>query len=564
MKVCPTCRLRYGDDDLACLVDGAPLAPMTDPRIGGVLGGRYVLEEVIGRGGMGTVYRARQTAGERVVAVKVLHERFADDEVLRERLDREARSTGQLAHPNIVDILDTGLTPSLTPYLVMELLSGEPLDQPLKRDGAFELDRALMLGLHIGRALARAHDFGVVHRDVKPENIFLCHSDDGSMVAKLMDFGIALAPGVRRLTTAGEVLGSPRYMAPERFRARTDDAPASDLYSLGMVLFEVLAGQLPFHSESMAGWVLHHLETEPPPLESLVPGCPPPLARLIAELLSKEPSHRPVDAHAVVATLGTMASAEARRVQKVSIYSREAPVADERARLGAWRERARLYQQMVERVWPASATPPEAVEHDLAELHGALGRLDALRGEAQRLEEAVSAEEARIEGDKERLVHAVDVLAQDLSAARARTRSQGGTNPGAEATQHLQAYRTSLARVIQLDAAQGSTPTEMAVRALREALGAYEKWLAASAPSPTRDLEFQLDSLRRQVEVLEAESREQQERRKQQLQANAEERGHLEQRVLELSRTLGAALRPFPQNRDLFRKMRHGTMRAIG
>tara|TARA_B100001750_G_scaffold71684_1_gene57202 strand:- start:1516 stop:3198 length:1683 start_codon:yes stop_codon:yes gene_type:complete len=560
VKVCPTCRLRYNDEDVACLVDGSPLARMTDPRIGAVLGGRYTLVEVLGRGGMGTVYRARH-AGERLVAIKVLHDRFADDAALRERLEREARSTKQLAHPNIVEVMDFGLTETLVPYLVMELLQGEPLDQPIKRDGAFELDRALMLGLHLARGLARAHDFGVIHRDVKPENVFVCSSDDGTSVAKLMDFGIALAPGDRRLTAAGQFLGSPKYTAPERFRAREEITPASDLYALGVVLFEMVAGRLPFASESMAGWVLHHMETVPPELTSVVPGCPPVLSRLVAELLAKEPKHRPVDAHAVVSTLGSMASEKARRVRQASTISREIAVPDENARLGAWRERARLYQLMVDRVWPGVSAPP-AIANDLAELTGALGRLDALRKEAQSLEAAVGAEEARQKADRQRLVHAVETLARDLSQLRSQTRLQGGAEESA--SEHLDRYRLQLAKLIHMDATMGSTPSPLGLETLREALAAYEAWTAAAAPSPTRDLEFQLQALRDQVERKDAESRQEQESRKEQLRASADERIQLEQRVLRLSRALGETLRPFPQNRDLFRKMRGGTMRAIG
>ena len=560
MKVCPTCRLRYADEDSACLVDGSSLVPMTDPRIGAVLGGRYTLEEVLGRGGMGSVYRARQ-AGERVVAIKILHDRFADDPALRERLEREARSTRQLAHPNIVEVLDFGLTERLVPYLVMELLEGEPLDQPLKRAGAFELDEALMLGLHLARGLARAHDFGVIHRDVKPQNVFVCESDEGTRVAKLMDFGIALAPGDRRLTGAGEFLGSPRYTAPERFRDREEVTPASDLYALGVVLYEMIAGHLPFASQSMAGWVLHHLETVPPELATLAPRCPGKLSELVAELLAKDPHRRPVDAHSVVNTLGSMASEKARRVRQVSTISREVAVPGELARLDAWRERARLYALMVDRVWPA-IEPPTAIAAELAELQGALGRLEALRNEAQPLEDAVSAEEERQKSDRRRLAHAVDTLAQDLSQARSETRLQGGRDESA--SDHLERYRTQLARVIHLDAANGSTPTPGALDALREALGAYEAWLATTASSPTRDLEFQLEALRDQMERLDAESREGQDGRKQQLRANAEERAQLEQLVIGLSRALGESLRPFPQTGDLFRRLRGGTMRAIG
>ena len=534
---------------------------MHDPRIGAFFGGRYTLIEVLGRGGMGTVYRARASIGERTVAIKVLHDRFADDTDLRERLEREARSTQQLAHPNIIEILDFGLTAELIPYMVMEELHGESLDQPLKRNGAMSVDTAVPLALHMARGLGRAHDFGVVHRDIKPQNIFICRTDDGEPVAKLVDFGIALAPGDRRLTGYGEVLGSPRYMAPERFQARHDVTPASDLYGLGVVLFEMIAGTLPFHSESMAGWVLHHLETLPPDVRTLAPECPALLAELIAELLAKAPGERPVDAHAVVAALSRLATADALRVRRASVHSRELRSAGEEARLGAWRERARLYQQMLERIWPRGDGPPEA-QQPLAELHGALGRLEALRAEARRLDQEVGAQDERLRSDRERIGHAIDTLAKDLSRARAQARERGEPADSG-AAEPMQRYRAALAEVIDHDARRGDVPAPGARRALAEALDAYDAWLASLAPSAERDLEFQLQALRDRATGLDNEARAGRERRLRQLSVNAEEREHLEQRVLQVSRSLGETLRPFPQVRDLFRRMRRGTLRAI-
>lgn len=557
VKVCPSCRLRYEDAARYCLVDGAALEELTDPRIGHVLAGRYLIEEVIGRGGMATVYRAQHTLGRGQVAVKVLHECFADDLRFHERFSREAQRAKALAHPNILEIYDFGQTEDGIPYLTMELLAGHPLDQVLRRRGALDPTEVIALGLQIARGLSRAHDLGVVHRDVKPENIFLCRSDDGAPVVKLVDFGIAVQPDDRRLTVNGQMIGSPRYMAPERFRDKQLILPASDLYALGIVLFEMLTGRFPFESETVAGYLLHHMETPPPRVRSLVSACPPALDDLVDELLAKDPLHRPVDAHAVVSALEGMAPESARRVRQVSALSPKLRASGVALRLEAWAQRAATYAQMLERSWPEGSAPDALVER-VAELHASIARLRALHTSAKATEEALAGLEARVKADRERLGYAIQALAEDLSKVKARARGDTlSTVPGGMAN-WADAYRASLAKLLDLDRRHPTSPSTEALGALEEARRAYEQWLAQQQISGARDLEFQIDALRERLAALDEEARAERDRMAKALEANGEERALLEARLVEHSQELDAALSVRPELSDLFARLRSG------
>ncbi len=560
MKVCPSCRLRYEEAARYCLVDGALLEELTDPRIGNVLAGRYLIEEVIGRGGMATVYRAQHTLGRRQVAVKVLHECFADDLSFHERFAREAQKAKALAHPNILEVYDFGQTEDGVPYLTMELLDGRPLDQVLRRRGALDPPEVIALGLQIARGLSRAHDLDVVHRDIKPENIFVCRSEDGAPVVKIVDFGIALQRDDLRLTVNGQMLGSPRYMAPERFRDKQLILPASDLYAFGIVLFEMLTGRFPFESETVAGYLLHHMETPPPRVRSLVPSCPPPLDDLVDELLAKDPLHRPVDAHAVVAALERMAPESARRVRYVSAFSPELRASGVVLRLEAWAHRAETYAQMLDRVWP-DGSAPEALTVRVAELHASVARLRALHRSAKATEEALAGLEARVKADRERLGHAIQQLAEDLSKVKARARGDTlRTVPGGMAN-WADAYRAALAKLLELDQRHPASPSPEALAALEDARCAYEQWLAQQQISGARDLEFQIDALRRRLADLDEEAHSERDRMARVLESSGEERAELEARLVEHSQELNAALSQRPELADLFARLRSGRAR---
>ena len=189
---------------------------------------------------MATVYQARHKLVDRPCAVKIMNAALAKNEVIRERFRREAKAAQKLAHPNIIEIFDQGELPDGSLYLVMELLEGETLADVVVR-GKVPLERTLPIAIQIARALARAHDLEVIHRDLKPENVFLAHYDDVRDEVKLLDFGIARSMQDARLTGAGEVFGTPQYMAPERITS-IDAGPAADLYALGVMLYEMLAG----------------------------------------------------------------------------------------------------------------------------------------------------------------------------------------------------------------------------------------------------------------------------------------------------------------------------------
>src|SRR5689334_5566207 len=295
MKTCEQCHLRYPNESTFCFVDGKALVHLQDPRVGMTLAGRYVIEEVLGDGGMATVYRAQPKLVDRPVAVKMMTPGLSRDPSVRGRFRTEANAAQRLAQPNIIEIFDQGDTEDGSSYLVMELLEGESLGTTLAR-GKMSCERALPIMIQMARALARAHDFEVIHRDLKPDNIFICSRSDGTDLVKLLDFGIARSMQDARLTGQGELFGTPHYMAPERITSIDAGAP-SDLYAMGILFYEMLSGQLPFDAPDIPGFFLKHLKEPVPSIKKLVPDTPDSLDRLIASLMAKEPSGRPVDAH---------------------------------------------------------------------------------------------------------------------------------------------------------------------------------------------------------------------------------------------------------------------------
>ena len=298
IRVCPKCNARFRDAAPRCPHDGTTLEERPDPLIGKVLGRRYRIVDEIGSGGMGTVYRARHVLVGRDVAVKLLSRNATRDPMWRERFLREAQTTNLLKHENIVDITDFGDEGGAV-FLVMELLEGESLEQRLEREVLNPLE-AIDVALPVAEALARAHQLDVVHRDVKPGNIFLCETPQGRRV-KVLDFGIARARHDVKLTDTGVLLGTPEYMSPEQSLGQTV-GPPSDLYALGVVLFESLAGRLPFLGNG-AHLLVQHAHDHPPRLKDLRPDVPADLDAVVMRLLEKSPEARYADAHALIAAL---------------------------------------------------------------------------------------------------------------------------------------------------------------------------------------------------------------------------------------------------------------------
>ncbi|MEW5742820.1 MAG: serine/threonine-protein kinase [Myxococcota bacterium] len=268
-----------------------------DPLIGATLGEYRVLER-LGSGGMGHVYRGEQPLLGRPVAIKVLKRELSQDPSHARRLLDEARSVAAARHPNIIDVFSFGETPSGEPYLVMELLDGEPLDVMLARAGALEPRDALALLIPIASALAAAHAVGVIHRDLKPGNVFVARLHDGAALPKLLDFGLARRGEAGARVRQTSVGGTPLYVAPEQMRGEAV-GPQADLYSFGCLAFELLAGRPPFTARELATLLDQHQSMAPPPLLRFAPEAPRELERLVARLLEKDPARRPASARDV-------------------------------------------------------------------------------------------------------------------------------------------------------------------------------------------------------------------------------------------------------------------------
>ncbi len=253
---------------------------------GDVIAGRYELVELIGRGGMSSVWKAHDRLLDRTIAIKSLHEQFTQDEEYVERFRREARSVAQLSHPNIVTVIDRGEEKGRQ-YIVFEYVEGENLKQLIERSGPLPVRDALLLTLQMARALGFAHERGLIHRDVKPQNVLL--NEDGQ--PKMTDFGIARSVDVEGVTITGTVLGTSEYIAPEQARGQRVDA-LTDVYSLGVVLYELLTGRVPFQGESFVAIALRHVNEPAPSVLELRPDCPPRVGMAVERALAKRPEDR--------------------------------------------------------------------------------------------------------------------------------------------------------------------------------------------------------------------------------------------------------------------------------
>ncbi len=263
-----------------------------DPYLGRVLDGRYQLLRRLGRGGMGSVYEAEHTTIGRRLAIKILFMHLASDADAVRRFKNEARASGTLGHPNIVESVDFGRTRDGAPYIAMELLSGRSLADAVREDGPFAIDRAVRVVDSIAAALSAAHDKGIYHRDIKPENVFLCGEEER---VKVLDFGISkfAQGGVSVATQTGAIMGSPRYMAPEQLTDSSSTDARTDVYQLGAVLFELLTTRLPFEQNTLPALYVAIAQTDPPSVGDTRADVPEALASLVASMLGKSPDDRP-------------------------------------------------------------------------------------------------------------------------------------------------------------------------------------------------------------------------------------------------------------------------------
>ncbi|HEY0786126.1 MAG TPA: protein kinase [Acidobacteriaceae bacterium] len=301
MRICPTCRFDYSDEVEFCPRDTTPLpfpvaAAQPEATASG-LSQRYRIVRKLGEGGMGTVFLAEQIAlGNRPVALKVLRRGLLADPDFLQRFREEAASTGRIRHQNVVTVYESGQADDGSPYIAMEYLEGQTLGQTLKQSGALSLAATADVLQQVARGLHAAHKLGIIHRDVKPDNIFLTRNDEGSPMVKVVDFGIAKMRESSTHTMTGLAIGTPAYISPEQAQGmRSEELDGrSDLYSLGIVAYEMLSGRVPFEAETPLAYVRQHLTDAPPPLQTIRPGLqvPPVVEQVVLKALAKDRSQR--------------------------------------------------------------------------------------------------------------------------------------------------------------------------------------------------------------------------------------------------------------------------------
>lgn len=296
MRKCPACK-RVLDDHLRfCPFDGQALPSGSGGGYAGMLlDDKYRLEEKIGEGGTGEVYRARHVLMEAIVAVKILHPSLASDQITLERFRREAQAAAQIRHPNAVAVTDFGVTrDTRIAYLVMEFLEGEDLRERINRRKQLDFEETLLILDQTCSAVHAAHSKGIIHRDLKPDNIWILRSENDVAPVKVLDFGIAKLKsyaGAANLTEKGLIIGTPNYMSPEQCRGEELD-PRSDIYSMGVILYEMLTGDAPFQADTPVAVVLKHASEPPRPLRELRPEIPATVERVVLKALQKRRDDR--------------------------------------------------------------------------------------------------------------------------------------------------------------------------------------------------------------------------------------------------------------------------------
>ncbi|WP_373371841.1 serine/threonine-protein kinase [Archangium lansingense] len=328
---CPSCGADAGDVSKYCSSCDAPLARgEADEYIGLTIAQKYQVEALIGEGGMGKVYRARQVALDKLVVLKVLRHTLLGDDRTVARFKREAKAASRLNHANSISILDFGIAEDGALFIAMEFVPGQDLHTVLSKDGPLPEPRIVRLVSQVLSALYDAHNAGVIHRDLKPENIMVEQRRNEPDFVKVLDFGIAKIQDADgdgpALTRTGFVCGTPEYMSPEQARGATLDH-RSDLYAVGVILYQLLTGRLPFESDSAVGYATKHLTEEPLPPSRKRPDIrvSPAMERLIMRALSKSPDDRPQDAEAFKAELIAVEKERERRSSASPAVRRTGP-----------------------------------------------------------------------------------------------------------------------------------------------------------------------------------------------------------------------------------------------
>jgi serine/threonine protein kinase len=314
MKICSSCGKQFDDQMVFCPMCGRGLTGMlrppqetkTDPHLGAVIDGKYRLDQKIGTGGMGIVYKATHLHMHSTVAVKLLNTTLVSDEHAVERFRREAQAAARIQHPNAVSVTDFGVTPGGEVYIVMEYLEGSDLRERLKSQKRVGAEEAIRIMVQVLGAVHKAHARGVIHRDLKPDNVWITQEEDtGEERVKVLDFGIAKLKnqtGGAALTQHGMMVGTPHYMSPEQVNGAELDA-RSDVYAAGIMLYEMLCGTRPFEAGTPFAVAMMHLTQKPQSLSEVNPEVPAQLAAAVMRAIEKEPADRPATAAEFAASL---------------------------------------------------------------------------------------------------------------------------------------------------------------------------------------------------------------------------------------------------------------------
>jgi eukaryotic-like serine/threonine-protein kinase len=480
-----------------------------DPMLGRVIAGRYRLEARIGEGGMGVVYRARHVLIDRVVAVKLIRPDLRGETHLRAWMLREARAANRVDHAHIIDIHDIGETEEGELYLVMEYLVGQSLSSELAR-GSMALTRGVDILEQMCAALARAHDLGVVHRDLKSDNILLTSRGGRKDFVKILDFGLAHLAMDPRLAPKGAVFGTPEYMAPEQ--ARGEEATAqSDLYALGVLFFEMLTGQLPFRSDDRETLLEMQRTAISPRPRSIKPDVLPAAETIVVKLLEKDRRKRFQDAHHLHEELKSLQRSLPNTPWEVAATGENAapppPPPPQSPGVIEWASRAALFSRMVSRAYPGT-NPPADVQSAVSQSWDLAARATRLEGEVashtrklEALERRGRALRAEIGRKVEELAHEESRALRDLSSeqaevARLREGLQQAERTAAQARQAADAANGAPAQLRVVFERSGAAMA--LVDARREQLKEHEQ-RASAKDSQARDLRRQIEELRAQL-----------------------------------------------------------------
>jgi hypothetical protein len=510
VKFCATCRARWEGSPELCPLDGNALEDLPDELIGQTIAGRYRVEEKIGAGGMGTVYRASAEVGGGHVAIKFLAPELAEDPLQRQRFLREARAANRIEHPHIIEITDFGETPEGLAYLVMEHLDGPPLSSVIG-GGALEPGRAVDIAMQIAAALGRAHELDVIHRDIKPANVILLTREGRPDFVKLLDFGLAKMKGEVQLTATGSVFGTPEYMSPEQIRG-SNATPRSDLYALGCLFYEMLTARTPF-SGNTPELMVKHLRERPQPPSSRASAVPPALDAIVLRLIEKDPDRRFADAHHVLDELRQLAPSLPVSAPRAIDAAPVAPRAEVPSTIAgdAWKHRVDLFARLAHEAHPGAI--PGWLGAALSEAHERAQQLTHARAELARSTQAVMQLEDDARSGRLRIGNALDALAEDES--RALRRLATADEEMAALRSELESLRAPLrdawARVPsdapERDPTALAAAVEVGIAWTRASRGVSE--LEARVVRDTRerdDIKFQIEQLKQRLDSVNAQT----------------------------------------------------------